>query len=209
MEFFSIHNIAFTLWQYPVSYVELLGTALGFISVYLASRASIATWPTGILNELFLFMLFFQVGLYADVFLQVFFFFTTLYGWYNWKNNQSAKQITSLALRSSRAWFFVLLIAILPIGYLFSHIHDWWPALFPEPAAYPYADSFVMLGSMLATFLLAQKKMENWYCWIAVDLVATIIYWRKGIVFLSAEYLVFGLLAAYGLYHWTKSAKHA
>jgi len=161
------------------------------------------------LNELFLFMLFFQVRLYADVFLQVFFFFTTLYGWYNWKNNQSAKQITSLALRSSRAWFFVLLIAILPIGYLFSHIHDWWPALFPEPAAYPYADSFVMLGSMLATFLLAQKKMENWYCWIAVDLVATIIYWRKGIVFLSAEYLVFGLLAAYGLYHWTKSAKHA
>ncbi len=66
-----------------------------------------------------------------------------------------------------------------------------------------------MLGSMVATFLLARKKIENWYCWIAVDLVATIIYWKKAIVFLSAEYLLFLLLATYGLFNWTKQQKHA
>lgn len=208
-DLFNLHTIAFTCWQYPVSYIELLGTLFGILSVYLASRANILTWPTGLLNELFLFLLFFQVRLYADMVLQVFFFITTLYGWYTWKNNRSARQITSLATRERLLWACLLGMAILPAGYLFAHLHHWWPAVFPEQAAYPYADSLVMLGSMAATFLLARKKIENWYCWIAVDLVATIIYWKKAIVFLSAEYLLFLLLATYGLFNWTKQQKHA
>lgn len=209
MEPFSIHTIAFTCWQYPVSYIELLGTLFGILSVYLASRANILTWPTGILNELFLFLLFFQVRLYADVVLQVFFFITTLYGWYNWKNNRSVREITSLKMRERLIGACLLGAAILPAGYLFSRLHQWWPAVFPEQAAYPYADSFVMLGSMVATLLLARKKIENWYCWIAVDLAATLIYWKKAIVFLSAEYALFLLLATYGLFNWTKQQKHA
>ena len=74
MTFFDINTIAFEVIGYPVSYVELIGTLFGLISVYFASRANILTWPTGIINEFFLFILFFQVQLYADMFLQVYFF---------------------------------------------------------------------------------------------------------------------------------------
>ena len=80
MEFFSIEQIAVDFPGYPVSYVELIGTIFGLISVYLASRANIFTWSTGIVNEFFLFLLFFQVQLYPDMLLQLFFFATTLYG---------------------------------------------------------------------------------------------------------------------------------
>jgi len=50
MQFFEIDNIAFEAIGYPISYVELIGTLFGLISVYLASRANIFTWPTGSLK---------------------------------------------------------------------------------------------------------------------------------------------------------------
>ena len=68
MNFFEIKNIAIQIWDYPVSYIELIGTLFGLYSVYFASRANILTWATGIVNEIFLFILFFQVHLYADMF---------------------------------------------------------------------------------------------------------------------------------------------
>ena len=52
--FFDIKNIAFEVIGYPISYVELIGTIFGLLSVYFASRANILTWATGIVNELFL-----------------------------------------------------------------------------------------------------------------------------------------------------------
>ena len=94
MTLFDINNIACEIIGYQISYVELIGTLFGFISVYLATKTNILTWATGIINELFLFILFFQVQLYADMFLQVFFFVVTLYGWYNWKQIPKENGIT-------------------------------------------------------------------------------------------------------------------
>ena len=92
MTLFDINNIAYEIIGYQISYVELIGTLFGLISVYLATKTNILTWATGIINELFLIILFFQVQLYADMFLQVFFFVVTLYGWYNWKEIQKKKR---------------------------------------------------------------------------------------------------------------------
>lgn len=92
MNFFDTKNIAFQILDYPLSYVELIGTLFGFLSVYLATRANILTWATGIINELFLFILFFQVQLYADMFLQIYFFIITLYGWYKWNSKKTTSK---------------------------------------------------------------------------------------------------------------------
>src|SRR5688500_5723605 len=93
-EFFSVENIAFNVPGYPISYVELIGTVFGLVSVYYASKANIITWPTGIINEAFLFILFFQVQLYADMFLQIYFFAVTLYGWYRWNKMPDKNSIS-------------------------------------------------------------------------------------------------------------------
>src|ERR1700744_5826799 len=94
MHFFDISDTAFSIINYPISYVELIGTIFGLISVYFASKANILTWSTGIINEIFLFILFFQVYLYADMFLQVYFFIVTIYGWYNWNRTTVENKIT-------------------------------------------------------------------------------------------------------------------
>ncbi len=208
MSFFDINYIAFSILGYPISYVELIGTLFGLISVFYASRANILTWPTGIVNEAFLFILFFQVQLYADMFLQVYFFVVTLYGWYNWKTNLGEKKVSSQTFKNRLILLLVIIIGSFFSGYLFSNIHTLLPAYFKIKAAYPYADSFVMVSSIVATVLLARKKLENWVLWIAVDVVCVVLYYKKEIYFLSLEYLIFFGLASYGLYHWTKELEH-
>jgi len=207
-QFFEISNIAFEVLGYPISYIELIGTLFGLVSVYFASRANILTWAMGIVNELFLFILFFQVQLYADMFLQVYFFVVTLYGWYNWKQNPNENSITSSDLKT-KIWFVITIIIVTLIaGFLFSNIHLYLPQYFKIKAAYPYADSFVLILSVIATILLAQKKIETWYLWMIVDLVCVFLFFKKGIVFLGLEYLIFLGLATYGLWNWKKQSNN-
>jgi len=204
MNFFEIKNIAFQIWDYPISYVELIGTSFGLLSVYFASRANILTWGTGIVNEIFLFILFFQVQLYADMFLQIYFFVVTLYGWYNWNSKTIETKISQTSFRNKILLAVSILIGTLISGFLFTNIHLYLPTYFKIQAAYPFTDSFVMVSSIVATVLLAKKKIENWYLWIAVDLVCVVLYFKKGVYFLSLEYFIFLGLASYGLYHWKK-----
>lgn len=204
MHFFEIENISFQILGYPISYVELTGTLFGLASVYFASRANILTWGTGIVNEVFLFILFFQVQLYADMFLQIYFFVVTLYGWYKWNTKTSENNISETGFRNKIFLALTILIGTLISGFLFTNIHLYLPAYFKIQAAYPFTDSFVMVSSIVATILLAKKKIDNWYLWIAVDLVCVVLYFKKRVYFLSLEYFIFLGLASYGLYHWRK-----
>ena len=208
MSIFDINNIAFEALGYPVSYVELTGTLFGLVSVFFASRANIITWSTGIVNEFFLFILFFQVQLYADMFLQVFFLVVTLYGWYNWKKKTNENRITSLNRKSKMLIGFLIITGTLAGGFMFSNIHLYLPEYFTIEAAYPYTDSFVAVLSIIATVLLARKKIETWHLWIMVDLVCVFLFFKKGIVFLGLEYIIFLGLAIYGLLNWKKQASN-
>ena len=204
MDFLSINNIAFKVLEYPVSYVELIGTLFGLISVYYASRANIFTWPMGIINEAALFLLFYQVQLYADMFLQVYFFVVTIYGWRQWRNRTQDNFVTRLDFKQRIIITGVWLSGTLLMGLFISNVHNLFPHWFPKPAAYPYADSLIMAGSIIATVLLARRKVENWIIWILVDVVCVVLYFIKGINFLAIEYLIFLGLATYGFLQWRK-----
>lgn len=209
MTFFDVHDIAFSVMAYPVSYIELIGTLFGLISVYYASRANVLTWPTGIVNEIALFVLFFQVQLYADMLLQVFFLVVTVFGWYNWRNKTAELPVTRMSRPMTGIYGVALLFGTIGVGFTIQRFHIWMPQYFPLPTTYPFADSFVMMASVLATFLLAKKRIETWVLWIVVDIVSVILYLIKEIYFLSLEYVVFLGLATFGLLQWRKQLKYA
>lgn len=204
MHFFDIGNIAFQVLGYQVSYVEFIGTLFGLVSVYYASRANILTWSIGIVNEILMFILFFQVQLYADMFLQVYFFVVTLYGWYQWNRNTSENKISAISLKNRIKLGIIIAMGSFLMGYLINNIHLYLPQYFKVQAAFPYIDSFVMVLSIVGCILLAKKKIENWYLWLVVNAICIVLYFKKEVYFLSLEYVIFLLLAYYGLYHWKK-----
>ncbi len=211
MNFFSIDSIFFEVWGYPMSYLEFFGTLAGGLAVWLAARANIWSWPIGLINVTLFFFLFFQVQLYPDMFLQVFFFITNLMGWWRWahpkpfeEDRKHELKISFMPIRQMILFTAIGLAGTMLMGSLASNLHEWLPAIFNQPSAFPYLDSFVTVMSIVATFLMIQKKIECWAVWIVVDIVATALYFSKGIKFVGLEYLAFCFLAAFGLWRWLK-----
>ena len=97
-----------------------------------------------------------------------------------------------------------IIIGTLISGYLFSRIHLYLPRYFKIEAAFPYVDSLVLILSITATILLAKKKLETWYLWILIDVICVFLFFKKRILFLGLEYLVFLGLATFGLLNWKK-----
>lgn len=208
MWFFHISNIAFSCWGYSVSYAEAIGTLFGLVSVYLASRANAWTWPIGIANEFFIGIVFFQVQLYADVLLQIYFFVVSVYGWYHWHTLKEQEGKKNMTLKFFIWMLVVMSCATFISGHFIANLHLLLPDYVLIPAAYPFIDSFIMVASIMATLWLAQRRLENWYLWIAIDVVCVILYYKKGVYFLSFEYLIFLGMAVYGYFHWKQKIAH-
>jgi len=197
-----------------MSYLEFFGTVAGAIAVWLSARAHVWTWPLGLINVTLFFFLFYQVQLYPDMFLQVFFFVTNLIGWWRWKNpsieEENKKHELKVSYMSTKLmWVFVAiaLICTSQLGLLAKNLHEFFPILFNKPSAYPFADSFVTVMSILATYLMVQKKVECWAVWLLVDAIACYMYFAKEIKFVGIEYLAFCFIAAFGLWNWNREAR--
>lgn len=211
IDFFDIDHILFTLWGYPMSYLEFFGTIAGFIAVGLSARANVWSWPIGLINVTLFFFLFYQVQLYPDMFLQVFFFVTNVMGWWRWTHPKPFEEDRKHELKVSFMKMTNLIVLVLiglagtvVMGVFASRLHEFVPQIFSKPSAFPYMDSFVTVMSIVTTFLMIQKKVESWVIWIVVDVVATYMYFAKGIKFVGVEYLVFCFIASYGLWNWIR-----
>jgi nicotinamide mononucleotide transporter PnuC len=111
-QIFSTTTIAFSILQYDVSYIELIGTIAGLLSVWWATRNNIFTWYIGFVNVLAFLLIFFQVQLYADVLLQVFYLFATAYGLWKW-NAQTQQEELSITHIGKRGMLITLVSTIL------------------------------------------------------------------------------------------------
>jgi nicotinamide mononucleotide transporter len=206
--FFDITFILFTIWHYPVSFIELAGTLTGLACVWLAARQNILTWPIGMVSMVCFFAIFYQVHLYSDMFLQVYFFVMSVYGWLNWSKQHQAHIPVSVLDNKARTMVFAAVAATTAaLGFMMTGIHSWLPALFPQPAAYPFVDTFIAVASVLALVLQARRILENWILWIAIDIVAVYVYYDRNIRLVSIEYAVFTILAVYGFFAWLKDVQ--
>lgn len=200
----DVNLIAFALLNHPVSYLELFATFFGLLSVYFAAKENIFTWPTGIVNEFGFFCLFFQVGLYAGMLLQVIFFIITLYGWYNWKKIKTEKSVININQSQ-----LILLVAAIIVGtfifnFLVSHLHILMPDIINQPAAQSALDSLIAVTSIVATYLLAKKILFAWILWILVDLMSIGLFASQQLYLVAIEYCIFMVLAFYGYSRWRK-----
>src|SRR5687768_221047 len=203
---FDVTQTFFTVLDHPVSYVEFIGTVLGLISVFLAARANIFTWPTGIANAIFFLVIFYQIQLYSDMFLQMYFCCMGVYGWFTWKYKAAHHQSDIRTLSNGRRMGLAAFIAAvtLVIGTLIAQIHLVLSKVFEKPASYPYVDTFIAITSILATILLARRIFETWALWILVDITSIGLYAVKGVRLIAVEFVIFLGLAVLGIISWHK-----
>jgi nicotinamide mononucleotide transporter len=197
-----------------MSYLEFFAVVAGLIAVALSAKANIWSWPIGIINVVLSAFFYYQIQLYPDMFLMVFFFVTNLMGWWRWANpkpeEEDKKKELKVSFMDRKQFVFLCLAGLIGtflIGTLASRLHDWLPLLFNLPSAYPFVDSFILVMSVITTFLMIQKKVECWIIWIVIDVVATYLYFLKGAKFFGVEYFIFTLIASFALWNWMKEYK--
>ena len=178
--------------------LEVAGNAFTLASVYAARTNSVHTWWTGMVGVTLYGVLFFGAKLYADVVLQVFFFGTCVVGWWQWRHGGVAGgelPITTLSVGQRVAAVVAVLGAAFFFGTVFSRFTD---------ASLPYADSYILGGSVVAQLLMMRRKIDHWPIWITVDIVAVTVYGLKGLYLTSAVYAVLLVLCVQGIVEWRR-----
>ncbi len=200
-------DIAFQILGYDMSWLEFISTLAGLLAVWLNAREKIINWPIGLFNIAGAFVLFYQSQLYADMFLQIYFFVTGIYGWWLWskrnkQTNEKEVVISFLTGKARSQWLLAMFFATLFLVYIVAHLNIWLPKYFPSPAAFPIADTLIWTMSMAGNFLLTEKKVEAWILWVIVDFVAPVLYFQKNLKFVSLEYIIFLGISVYALWQW-------
>jgi len=208
MELFSISNIIFTVLGYPMSYIEFFGVLANAICVWLVAKKKIATWPIGILGAFLFMAMFWQIQLYSDSIMQVYYIVTGFYGWYFWNKTKEDNVKQTFRFSSSLdmyKWIVLGIISTFAWGYFMANAHTILPSIFTLPAAFPYTDAGILVASFIANWLMIKKKIECWIYWVLIDIVSIYVYFVKGMVFTSLLYVVFFFMASNGLRLWLKN----
>ncbi len=211
--FFDINNIFFTLWGYPMSYLEFFGTILNIITVWLVAKKNIWNWPVGIAAVILFAVLFYQIRLYSDFFEQIYFLFTGIWGWVVWTKLRSAETKETKTTIKTSTWqcnflvLFAIALGTLVLGAFMSRIHIFFPAFFPEATTFPFLDAFTTVASFAAQILLIYQRVENWYLWIIIDVIGVWLYNEKEVKFVAILYFIFLILATNGLIRWQREIR--
>lgn len=187
-----------------MTWLEGIAVFFGVASVYYSMKENIWVYPTGIISTLIYVWICLQVGLYADMGINAYYFSMSIYGWYVWSrptNEGKALPVTWLNRKGIVESVLLFLISYTVLAFVLLHFTD---------SDVPFIDSFTTASAFVGMYLMAKKKVENWIAWIITDLVSVPLYFYKGLILTSFQFLFFTVLAVMGLIAWIRSArKHA
>jgi nicotinamide mononucleotide transporter len=192
-----LNTVLFDFGDDAVSWAELLGFATGAACVWLTVRARIANFPVGIANNLFFLVLFWSAQLYADATLQVVYLVLAAVGWWTWLRGGERRSARRMDHASARTVVVLLLLSVPAtwgLTVVLTHARD----------IAPFWDALTTVLSLAAQWLLNTKSYENWYFWIAADVVYIPLYFVKALYLTGIVYVLFLTMCLLGLRGWRR-----
>jgi nicotinamide mononucleotide transporter len=187
---------------YKTTWLELVAMITGLLFPLLAAYEKQISWLFGGVSALIYVWILMDGKLYQDAVLSIFYAGMSVYGYLMWKGIIKSKKKTVQISKADPFTFFICLVLgsqyFFLGGYCFDHFTN---------ADYPYVDAFVTGFSLVATWLEAKKKIENWYIFLLADGVGVWLFWQKGYVLTAILYLVYCFLCIYGIIIWRRKIK--
>ncbi len=164
--------------------------------VSMATYQKKIAWLFAFISSAIYVYLCFQSRLYLDSFLQSFYVVAAVYGWVTWNRASNTIQLSVKPIKFHLMSIGIIILLAFIIGFLMD--------TFTNQAA-PYVDAQITLLSLFATYLVAQKVVENWWYWIVIDLVCIPLFYSRGLYVTSLLYVVYTVMAVVALIQWKKS----
>jgi nicotinamide mononucleotide transporter len=186
-----------------VPLVEWVAAGLALAYLLLAIRQNPWCWACAIASAVLYLSLFARAGLQMQAALQVFYIVVAVYGWHVWRGTAAARPLAIGRWPVQRhAWAIAAVVAV-------AAVNGWLVARAAPPAWLPYVDALIAWGSVLATWMVARKLIENWWYWIVLDLAAAVLFARQGLMVTALLFLVYTVLAFRGLLQWRRDERAA
>ena len=178
--------------------LEIIGVAIGLLYLYLEYKANIWLWPVGVIMPIVYIYIFYQSKFYADMGIYIYYFFASIYGWYIWtRSTKKTEQViithTPIMYLGKMVGLFALIFIV--IAFILVRFTD---------SPVPYGDSFTTTLSIIAMWMLAHKYIEQWWLWIAVNVVSTGLYFWKGLYPTALLFVVYSIIPFFGYFKWKK-----
>lgn len=183
------------IWSVQLSLLEAVAGVTCAWSVGLLARNNPLGWWIGLVGVVTYAIVFYQVKLYADVGIQIFYLITSIQGiliWLQGGENQTEKQISHVP----QFRLIISAIAFIP------SVLGLRTVLIAIQGAAPFWDALTTVVSAIAQLYLMERYVESWYLWIAVDVIYVPLYASRGLYLTSGLYAVFLGMAISGLYHF-------
>jgi nicotinamide mononucleotide transporter len=217
--FQSAYDAHLTISGHDITWREIVGNAFGFASAIGGLRRKVWAWPVGIAGNVLLFTVFVGTAVVGDQHVvllgqagrQIFFIAVSIYGWQRWRQTRHrtvgdagpAVQPRWATSSERGAYLGAAIIAVVVLFFAFREIGAGWPA----PTWYFWADSWIFVGSVLATYAMARGWVDFWLCWIAVDVVGVPELIHFKLYPSAALYGIYLLLVLYGFFAWRRIAR--
>ncbi len=182
---------------------ELLAVLTSILYVVLAAKGNIWCWPAAIISTVLYTVIFYNVYLWMDSLLQLYYLLMAIYGWFCWHQNSTSNTSTESKTLLYSQWSLNRHSVIILVLTLVSLVLGWLMATY-TPAHFPYLDSATTVFSIFATYLITQKVLENWLYFIVIDIVSIYLYMEKDLLPTAALFGSFVIFAAYGYWQWRK-----
>ncbi|MDO8365908.1 MAG: nicotinamide riboside transporter PnuC [Saprospiraceae bacterium] len=192
------------IWQqfldglFATGWLEFVAVVFGIASVMLSRKENIWVYPTGIINTTIYIYLSFLGGLYAEAGVNFYYTVMSVIGWVLWTKKSEGQPVLHISKSTQLEWrnalvFFALCWAVLYL--ILKKFTD---------STVPVADSFAAAAAYTAMWLMARKKLENWIWWSVTNVASIPLYFIKGYVFTSFQYVVFLVLSVLGYLEWRR-----
>lgn len=184
-------------------FIEILGVIVGFIYLWLEYKASIYLWLTSIIMPAIYLFVYFDVGLYADVAINIYYLIIGVYGWMSWRygisrRNGTEKYELKISHTSRSQWLQLLIVYIVihfSISLLLINFTD---------TDVPWFNGLTSALSIIGMWMLAKKLIEQWFVWFVVDILSAVLYFYKGLELTALLYSVYAIVAILGYKKWNK-----
>lgn len=178
-------------------FIEIFGALTGILYVFLEIRQNILLWPLGIVTSAVYIYVFRENGFYAGMVLQLYYVAISVYGWTVWRKEQKKNLIVRrIDLKTGTICAAVALVLWGGLWYILDRWTD---------SPVPLWDGLITSLSVVATWMLTRKILEQWHVWIFANAIATVVYLAVGMYPTAILFMVYAVMAVAGLREWRKS----
>ncbi|MGZ3851237.1 MAG: nicotinamide riboside transporter PnuC [Flavisolibacter sp.] len=189
------------------SLLEFIAVITGIASVFFSKKENILVYPVGLINTIIYVYISIKGSLFGEATVNFYYTVMSIYGWILWARKDRQDHILLHITNSSfKQWLqHLLFFAFFYIAIFFSL--SWAKSAFYANTI-PALDAFASATAFTGMWLMAKKKVESWYWWIATNVTSIPLYYIKGYALTSVYYVVLLVLAVFGLIEWRQRAKH-